>query len=342
MPNIQIEVAGKYARSPVDEIVCGNSDYYIEFRFSDEWDAFEVKTARFNYGNISVDATFRGDVVKCPKISNATMLEVGVYAGDLSTTTPALVKCRKSILCKNGMPPDPTPSVYAEILALLAEVNKGGTTVTVDGEVVTSFPADTYIAERIAALVNSAPATLDTLAEIATALGNDPNFATTIMAMLGNKVDKVGRADVVLGTDGAKNPASYPFSDRANAWTMAYRRALGALRVGTATDGDDAVNLAQMNEALATMAGKISGEYKVPCTDGGGNQITYGYSQSPNGYTFALRRSGGVLDVGRATKDDEAVPFGQLNEILAERIGDISAALDEVHAYAQALKGGAN
>lgn len=36
-----------------------------------------------------------------------------------------------------------------------------------------------------------APGALDTLNEIATALGNDPNFATTIINLLGNKVDKV-------------------------------------------------------------------------------------------------------------------------------------------------------
>lgn len=39
----------------------------------------------------------------------------------------------------------------------------------------------------IAALVNSSPAALDTLSELATALGNDPNFATTITNALAGK-----------------------------------------------------------------------------------------------------------------------------------------------------------
>lgn len=38
----------------------------------------------------------------------------------------------------------------------------------------------TYVDTRVAALVNAAPAALDTLNELATALGNDANFATTI------------------------------------------------------------------------------------------------------------------------------------------------------------------
>jgi hypothetical protein len=53
----------------------------------------------------------------------------------------------------------------------------------------TKSQTDTNIGTAIAALVDSAPSTLDTLNEIATALGDDPNFATTIIAELGNKAE---------------------------------------------------------------------------------------------------------------------------------------------------------
>ena len=43
---------------------------------------------------------------------------------------------------------------------------------------------------RIAALVDSAPGTLDTLKELGAALGNDPNFATTVTTQIGLKADK--------------------------------------------------------------------------------------------------------------------------------------------------------
>lgn len=46
------------------------------------------------------------------------------------------------------------------------------------------------VLQKIADLVDSAPGTLDTLKEIADALGNDPNFATTIITMLSGKVDR--------------------------------------------------------------------------------------------------------------------------------------------------------
>ena len=49
----------------------------------------------------------------------------------------------------------------------------------------------TYVDGKVAEIVNSAPETLDTLNELATALGNDPNFATTVSTQIGGKVDKV-------------------------------------------------------------------------------------------------------------------------------------------------------
>lgn len=49
----------------------------------------------------------------------------------------------------------------------------------------------TYVDDKVASLVNSAPETLDTLNELAAALGNDANFATTVATQIGSKVDKV-------------------------------------------------------------------------------------------------------------------------------------------------------
>jgi hypothetical protein len=70
-----------------------------------------------------------------------------------------------------------------------AEATAGaGTT----ARVITAKVLADKIAEAIASLVNSSPATLDTLSELATALGNDPNFATTMATALGNKLDKAG------------------------------------------------------------------------------------------------------------------------------------------------------
>lgn len=78
-----------------------------------------------------------------------------------------------------------------------------------------------YVDDKVAGLVNSAPETLDTLKELSTALGDDPNFATTMATALGNKVDKVDGK--VLSTNDLTNAlkanydAAYTHSQSAHA-----------------------------------------------------------------------------------------------------------------------------
>jgi hypothetical protein len=58
------------------------------------------------------------------------------------------------------------------------------------GTSTTQAASTAFVAAAVAAIVNSAGATLDTLKELADALGNDPNFATTISTQLGLKAPK--------------------------------------------------------------------------------------------------------------------------------------------------------
>lgn len=66
---------------------------------------------------------------------------------------------------------------------------------------------DTKMQEKINALIANAPEALDTLVELAVALGNDPNFATTMATELGKKINK---ADIIndLITGGSSKVAS--------------------------------------------------------------------------------------------------------------------------------------
>lgn len=52
-----------------------------------------------------------------------------------------------------------------------------------------TYATETYVDNAVSDLVNSAPAALDTLNELAAALGNDANFATTMTNALGSKVN---------------------------------------------------------------------------------------------------------------------------------------------------------
>lgn len=108
----------KYSRRD-GSIVCGNSTYSIKFAFDAEWDEHPTKTARFKYNGRAVDVPFEGDTVAVPKLRNTSHVTVGVFAGDLKTTTPAKIPCEKSILCEDGLPPDPEPEVYVQIMEML-------------------------------------------------------------------------------------------------------------------------------------------------------------------------------------------------------------------------------
>lgn len=124
MSNIKITVKNKIATNPEStEYICGNSDFVIDFDFDAEWDAYETKTARFIYGGGYQDIIFQGSQCAVPVISNTNTILCGVYAGDLHTTTPALIRARKGILCGNSAPADPPPDVYAQMMEILNKLS---------------------------------------------------------------------------------------------------------------------------------------------------------------------------------------------------------------------------
>ena len=85
-------------------IVCGNSDYQIRFTFDSEWSDFPTKTARFITNGQFTDVDFTGDYCTVPILYDTTEVEVGVYAGELKTTTSAFIGCYRSILCEIAKP----------------------------------------------------------------------------------------------------------------------------------------------------------------------------------------------------------------------------------------------
>lgn len=102
----------------------------------------------------------------------------------------------------------------------------------------------TTLSEVTQTIVNSAPTTLDTLKELADALGNDANFATTVTTQIGNKAD---RSNITAGTyrsvtvnnqgivTGGTNPttlAGYGITDAAPAVAGGYLPLSGGTMAG--------------------------------------------------------------------------------------------------------------
>ena len=116
---IAIKVKDKIAAQTNDTVyICGNSDFVIKFDFDDEWAEHECKTARFVIAGRFIDVVFSNDECHVPVISNTHNFVVGVYAGNLQTTTPAYVPASKSILCGTEVPAPPHPDVYEQMKEL--------------------------------------------------------------------------------------------------------------------------------------------------------------------------------------------------------------------------------
>lgn len=83
-------------------IVCDNSDYTIKFTFDTEWAKADNKIARFSFLknglNRYIDVPIENDTCNVPILSDIEAVAVGAYAGNLQTTTGAVIKCKKSIL----------------------------------------------------------------------------------------------------------------------------------------------------------------------------------------------------------------------------------------------------
>lgn len=126
MPEMNIIVRDKIAtKTDTVNYVCGNSDYVVNFDFDSEWDAYDTKTAQFNVNGKHIPVVFTGNQCKVPVITNTYAFHVGVFAGDLHTTTAARVPCKKSILCDSGAPADPPDDVYNQLMEKLdGKLNK--------------------------------------------------------------------------------------------------------------------------------------------------------------------------------------------------------------------------
>ncbi|BDT01654.1 MULTISPECIES: gp53-like domain-containing protein [Enterobacteriaceae] len=116
-----------------------------------------------------------------------------------------------------------------------------------------------FVAKALAALAGSAPETLDTLKELADALGNDPNFATTVLNKLAEKLAKDQHgADIPDPALFVKNLGFSEYikgligkGDQWSAWQY-----LGLV---------DALNGKQQADAtLTALAGLVNGADKLP------------------------------------------------------------------------------
>lgn len=127
----------------------------------------------------------------------------GVAAG---TYTKVTVDSKGRVTSGNSLAISDLPELK---MANISDFPKNVSAFTNDAEYQTAED----VRASIAALTGSAPELLDTLSEIAQALGNDPNFATTMMGELGNKENLIKNAGAKTSIVDAD---TIPLSDSAN------------------------------------------------------------------------------------------------------------------------------
>ena len=120
MKEILIAVKNKIAMNLGNATyVCANSDYRVVFDFDAEWEEHPVKTARFKYNGMYQEVVFSGSVCNMPVIRDARLIYIGVYAGNLQTSTPAVVHASQSILSGDAAHDAPAEDVYNQLVALV-------------------------------------------------------------------------------------------------------------------------------------------------------------------------------------------------------------------------------
>ena len=127
MPTINVTVRNRIATAQRWQcIICGNSDSIVDFDLDDEWNDMPNKVAVFvtnTRGNIRHERVlFDGSTCGIPVLRGVNMVDIGIEAGDIRTTTPAHVKCEACITDRAGMPQEPENNVYGQILAMTTDI----------------------------------------------------------------------------------------------------------------------------------------------------------------------------------------------------------------------------
>ena len=109
-----------------------------------------------------------------------------------------------------------------------------------DGSTLTGIATPGYVDAAVAGIVSSAPATLDTLNELAAALGDDPNFSTSMTNLIGTKASLAGAAFTgnVTATGYISVGSTAGITGRLYATERVYIGADSALQLSYATTGN--------------------------------------------------------------------------------------------------------
>ncbi len=117
----------KIKRTDTQQIVSDSRNYlHAAFTFSDD-DWTGIKTAVFKNGDVVKHVILENDECLVPwEVIKSGILHVSVFCGDLITADTATVYINESGYEDGGVPEDPSPTVYEQIISMLNEIETGG------------------------------------------------------------------------------------------------------------------------------------------------------------------------------------------------------------------------
>jgi hypothetical protein len=163
----------------------------------------------------------------------------------------------------------------ADIDALGLDYNNLVNTPTIPGSGPSGYATESYVDTAVADIVDSAPGTLDTLNELAQALGDDPNFATTTATNLSQKLPKAGGTMTGKLTLESSDPEIFLVDTNTNVTTsIDANSSAGSLQIHvdkdeTASDPKFIVNVGSQNNVLVAKSTGIDVTGNVDLPDNG-------------------------------------------------------------------------
>ena len=218
--------------------------------------------------NVPADAVFTDTVYTLPNATSSVLggvkvgTNISVSSGTISVANAST--SAKGVVQLSSATNSTSTSLAATAFAVKAAYDlangKQSPATTLSGYGITDAYTKTEVDNKVAGLVDSAPEALNTLNELAAALGNDANFATTIATQIGAKANTADLAKVA--TSGSYNDLSnkptIPTSLPANGGNAA---TVGGFTVGTNVPAD-----AKFTDTVYTHpshTAKSSGLYKI-------------------------------------------------------------------------------
>ena len=143
----------------------------------------------------------------------------------------------------------------------------------------TGYATELYVDSAVAAVVNSAPAVLDTLNELAAALGNDENFATTVAGQIGDVAGDVSALTIrVTSAEGDISDLESDMALKVDASSLA--------TVATSGSYDDLTNKPSLFSGdyndLSNKPAIPTPTREVPSGSVNGTNVTFTLSQTPS------------------------------------------------------------